>query len=96
MRELFIRWSLILTTHFTKWLSNLPALLGSVNCRNKEMVGWEKEDHLKIGLYTFLFKVGDLELLWVVEIGFLYLTESRHTSQMFFHVIYYLLYFVFH
>lgn len=60
------------------------------------MVGWEKKDHLKIGLYAFLFKVRDLELLWVVEIRFLYLVESRHTGRMFFHVIYYLVYFVFH
>jgi len=92
--ELFIWWSLILTTHFSKWPSNSPALLGSVNCRNKEMVGWEKKDRLKIGLYTFLFRVRDLELLWVVEIGFLYLVESRRTNQMFFSC--YLLYFVCH
>lgn len=60
------------------------------------MVGWEKKDYLKVGLYAFLFRVRDLELLWVVEIGFLYLVESRHTSEMFFRVIYYSLYFVFH
>lgn len=60
------------------------------------MVGWEKKDHLKIGSYTFLFKVRDLELLWVVEIGFHCLVESRHRSQMwgFFmlFIIYYILY----
>lgn len=96
MRELLIWWNLILTTHFSERLSNLPVLLGSVNCRNKEMVEWEKKDHLKIGLYAFLFKIRGLKLLWVAEIGFLYLVESRHRYQMFFPLVYYLLYFVCH
>lgn len=96
MRELLIWWNLILTTHFSKRLSNSPVLLGSVNCRSKEMVEWDKKDHLKIVLYALLFKVRDLELLRVAEIGFLYLVESRHRSRMFFPLVYYLLYFVCH
>jgi len=53
------------------------------------MVEWEKKHHLAIGLYVFLFKVVDVELPWVVEIGFLYLTENKLKSDVFSCLLYF-------